>query len=49
MNCEKRFLIFEYLYRDGANYKAWGNTINRDLTTAQINEIKDKTMGRRIV
>ena len=43
MNCEKRFLIFEYLYRDGANYKAWGEIrLIGILTTAQINEIKDK-------
>jgi len=43
MNCEKQFLIFEYLYRDGANYKAWGEIrLSGSLTTTQIDEIKAK-------
>ena len=40
MNCEKQFLIFEYLYRDGGNYKAWGEIrLSGKLTKNQIEEI----------
>lgn len=43
MNCEKRFLIFEYLYRDGGNYKAWGEIrLSGELTKNQIEEIQHK-------
>ena len=43
MNCEKQFLIFEYLYRDGGNYKAWGEIrLSGTLTKNQIEEIQHK-------
>ena len=39
----KRFCVFEYLYRDADNFKAWGALLlNGALTDAQVAEMRSK-------
>jgi hypothetical protein len=39
----KRFCVFEYLYRDAGNFKAWGALLLKGtLSDAQVAEIKSK-------
>jgi hypothetical protein len=39
----KRFCVFEYLYRDADNFKAWGALLLRGaLSDAQVTEMKSK-------
>jgi len=39
---EHRSISYEYLYRDGANYKNWGEVILAASATADIPEIEEK-------
>jgi hypothetical protein len=42
----KRFCVFEYLYRDADNFKAWGALLLKGvLTDAQVVEMKSKFEG----
>lgn len=39
----RRYCVFEYLYRDAGNYKAWGALLLRgSLTKAQVAEMRSK-------
>jgi hypothetical protein len=39
----KRFCVFEYLYRDADNYKAWGALLLKgEFTDAQVAEMRSK-------
>ena len=35
-------ISFEYLYRDGANYKNWGEVVLRTTTTHELSEIEQR-------
>jgi hypothetical protein len=49
MSVKSEYSVFEYLYRDGSNYKAWGGVLLRGvLSREEVDELVGKLDGKEL-